>query len=309
MRFGAHALTLRQLQYAVAIAETKSFRRAAERCHVSQPSLSAQIAELERGIGLRLFERDRRGVLVTSAGEELIERARRVLVDVEDFIDAAARHIDPLTGTLRFGIIPTLAPYLVPEVDPALRSAFPRLSLLWTEEKTSVLVERIQTGDLDAALLALEANLGDLEYEVLGKDPFLLATAKDHQLAGTTRPLKLEDLEGQRVLLLDEGHCLRDQALDLCAGAGAEELGFRATSLSTLSQMVAAGTGVTLLPALAVPVENRRGLLALRRFAEPSPHRTIVIAWRRRSALTEPLRAVTAKVRKTFMGALRRRDH
>ena len=309
MRLGSHAFTLRQLQYAVAIAETKSFRRAAERAHVSQPSLSTQIAELERAIGVRLFERDRRRVLVTPAGEELIERARRVLLDVEDFIDAARRHIEPLTGMLRLGVIPTLAPYLVPEVDPALRGAFPRLSLLWTEEKTSVLVERIQAGELDAALLALEANLGGLEYEVLGKDPFLLATPKDHQLASTTRSLKLEDLEGQRVLLLDEGHCLRDQALNLCTGAGAEELGFRATSLSTLSQMVAAGMGVTLLPALAVPVENRRGLLALRRFAEPAPHRTIVMAWRPRSAMTESLRAVAGRARKTFTGTLRRHDH
>jgi LysR family transcriptional regulator, hydrogen peroxide-inducible genes activator len=300
MRLGAHPFTLRQLQYAVAVAETKSFRRAAERAHVSQPSLSAQIAELETAIGVRLFERDRRGVLVTPAGEELIARATRVLLDVEDLQDAAKRHIDPLTGTLRIGVIPTLAPYLVPEVDPALRATFDRLTLLWTEDKTPVLVDRIQLGELDAALMALEANLGDLEYEVLGKDPFLLATAKNHRLAGSAKSVRLEDLEGERVLLLDEGHCLRDQALDLCSGAGAEELGFRATSLSTLSQMVASGTGVTLLPKLAAPVENRRGLLSLRRFGNPAPHRTIVLAWRRRSALSESLKQVAARARIAF---------
>src|SRR5512144_3206800 len=138
-RFGAHPLSLRQLQYVVAVSETRSFRRAAERCLVSQPSLSAQIAELEGVLNVRLFERDRRRVLLTPAGADIVDRARQVLIAVEDLQEAARRHIDPLAGTLRLGVIPTLAPYLLPDIDPALRKAYPRLALIWTEDKTDVL--------------------------------------------------------------------------------------------------------------------------------------------------------------------------
>jgi LysR family hydrogen peroxide-inducible transcriptional activator len=293
-------LTLRQLQYVVAVADAKSFRRAAERCHVSQPSLSAQVAELEGALGVRLFERDRRRVLLTPAGEELVGRARRVLLEAEDLTEVAKRHVDPLAGTLRVGVIPTIGPYLLPAIDPALRKAFPRLALLWTEDKTPVLVQRLERGELDAAFLALEADLGDLEHEVVGRDPFVLATAKDHRLAQGSRPVRVDDLRDEHVLLLDEGHCFRNQALDLCAKAGIEEMGFRATSLATLAQMTAAGSGITLLPELAVEVENRRGQLAIRPFGKPIPQRTIVLAWRRRSALAESLRAIAAQARTAF---------
>jgi LysR family hydrogen peroxide-inducible transcriptional activator len=225
-----------------------------------------------------------------------------VLLEAEDLSEAARRHVDPLAGTLRLGIIPTIGPYLLPEIDPALRGAFPRLTLLWTEDKTSVLVQRIECGELDAAFLALEADLGDLEHEVVGRDPFVLATAKDHRLAHGSRPVRVDDLSDEHVLLLDEGHCFRDQALDLCSKAGAEEMGFRATSLATLAQMTAAGSGVTLLPELAVEVENRRGQLAIRPFSKPVPHRTIVLAWRRRSALADSLHAVAGRARAAFEG-------
>src|SRR5437899_2391798 len=188
MRLGAHPLTVRQLQYVVAVAETRSFRRAAESCFVSQPSLSAQIADLEGALNVKLFERDRRGVLLTAAGAELVERARRVLVDLEDLLEAARHHVDPLAGTLRVGVIPTIGPYLLPEIDPALRKAYLRLRLLWTEEKTEVLVQRIEHGELDAAFLALEADLGDLEHEVIGLDPFVLAVPEAHELARARRP-------------------------------------------------------------------------------------------------------------------------
>jgi LysR family hydrogen peroxide-inducible transcriptional activator len=293
-------LTLRQLQYVVAVADARSFRRAAERCHVSQPSLSAQVAELEGALGVRLFERDRRRVLLTAAGEELVGRARRVLLEAEDLTEAAKRHVDPLAGTLRLGVIPTLGPYLLPTIDPALREAFPRLVLLWTEDKTAVLVQRLERGDLDAAFLALEADLGDLEYEMVGRDTFVLATAKGHRLAHGSRPVRVEELRDEPVLLLDEGHCFRNQALELCSKGGAQELGFRATSLATLAQMTAAGSGITLLPELAVEVENRRGQLAIRPFSKPSPQRTVVLAWRRRSALADSLRAVAARARAAY---------
>lgn len=300
MRYTTLPLTLRQLQYVVAVAETKSFRRAAERCHVSQPSLSAQVAELEASLDVRLFERNRKTVMTTPAGEALLVRAHRVLLDAEDLAETARRFVDPLTGALRIGVIPTIGPYLLPVIDPALRAAFPRLTLVWTEEKTEVLVERIKRGELDAALVALEAELGDLEHFVIGRDPFVLAVAERHPLARTSRSVRLSDLENEEALLLDDGHCFRDQTLKLCAFAGAKELGFRATSLPTLAHMVAAGNAITLLPRLALEVENRNALLAIRPFAEPVPFRTVVLAYRRQAAMIEALRAVTETARLAF---------
>lgn len=291
-------MTLRQLQYVVAVAEARSFSRAAAICHVSQPSLSAQIAEVESSLDVRLFERARSGVLVTPAGEVLVERARRVLVEARDLVQAALRFVDPLAGSLRVGVIPTVAPYLLPEIMPPLREAFPRLTLLWTEEKTDELVARLGRGELDAALVALEADLGDLEHQVLFRDPFVVALPKEHRLAKGKAPLRLEDLAGEQVLLLDDGHCFRDQTLALCARARVEEADFRATSLPTLVQMVTAGVGVTLLPRLAVPAESGRANLALRPLPSTAPGRTIALAWRRRSPFVDALRALAASMRK-----------
>lgn len=302
-QFAPFPLTLRQLQYVVAVAEARSFRRAAEVCHVSQPSLSAQVAELESALGARLFDRDKRRVVLTPAGEALVPRARRVLLEAEDLLESARRHTDPLAGTLRIGVIPTVGPYLLPEVDPALRAAFPRLQLLWLEDKTDALVQRVQRGELDAALLALEAELGDLEYVPIGSDRFMLAVPTRHPLARKRGPVRMDALRGEHVLLLDEGHCFREQALELCAKAGVDEIGFRATSLSTLAQMAAAGSGITLLPEIAVELENRRGLLAVRPLCEPVPHRTIVLAFRRRSGLHDALCAIADKARVAFEAA------
>src|SRR5688500_2580150 len=162
MKLAPHPFTLRQLQYAVAIADSLSFRKAAERCHVSQPSLSAQLAQLEDVLGLRLFERDRRRVLVTAAARELLERARLILRESDDLVELARRSSDPLSGTLRIGVIPTISPYLLPRLTIPIRSSFPRLNLLWQEDKTEVLLQSLDTGTLDAALLALEANVGDV---------------------------------------------------------------------------------------------------------------------------------------------------
>ena len=292
-----HAFSLRQLQYAVAVAETRGFRSAAERCHVSQPSLSAQVAQLEAVLGVRIFERDRRRVLVTPAGEALLVHARRVLAEADDLGAAAARAGDPLSGTLRVGVIPTISPYLLPEAVPALRRRFPRLVVLWIEEKTSVLLEEVREGRLEAVLLAQVPGMDDLERELVAEDPFVLAGPPGHPLLRARRPAKVADLEGERVLLLEDGHCFRDQALAICSAGGAQEVGFRATSLPTLTQMVAVGAGITLLPALAVDVENRRGELALRPFAPPRPSRTLVLAWRRQCPRGEALRSVAATIR------------
>jgi LysR family hydrogen peroxide-inducible transcriptional activator len=297
MRGSPYPLSLRQLQYLVAVAEARSFRRAAEACHVSQPSLSAQVAEAERALGVRLFERDRRRVLVTAAGEALLERARRVLVEADDLLEAARRHGDPLSGTLRIGVIPTVGPYLLPRATPALRKALPGLLVLWEEDRTATLVRRVTAGELDAALLAREADLGDLVQAELARDPFVLATPRGHPLARGAGPLRPAELRGERVLLLDDGHCLRDQALEVCDKAHAQELGFRATSLPTLVQMVASGAGVTLLPRVAVEAEARHADVVIRPFTRPEPGRTLVLAWRRGSAAEVALRAVVKAIR------------
>jgi LysR family transcriptional regulator, hydrogen peroxide-inducible genes activator len=297
MRSAPHPVTLRQLQYLVAVADTRSFRRAAERCRVSQPSLSAQVAEAERALGVRFFERDRRRVIVTAAGEVLIERARRVLLEADDLVDEARRVTDPLAGTLRLGVLPTIGPYLLPAVAPALRRAFPKLLLVWSEERTAELVSRVAAGDLDGALVARESSLGDLVLAPLGVDPFVLAASRSHPLARSSAPVSLGSLGGEQVLLLDDGHCLREQALAVCSEAAAEELAFRATSLSTLVEMVASGVGVTLLPRIAARAEERRTDIRMRPFADPAPGRTLVLAWRRGSAVEPALRAVADAIR------------
>ena len=295
--------TLRQLQYAVAVAEALSFRRAAERCRVAQPSLSSQVAELEAALGVQLFERDRRRVLVTTAGQEVIERARRLLRDAGDLVEAASRGRDPLSGALRVGVIPTIAPYLLPVASPALRAAFPALTLLWTEERTATLVQGLEAGELDAALLALEAELGAVEKAVVGRDPFVLAGRPGDPLLRGRGAIEVGALRGATVLLLEDGHCFREQALDVCARARAQELEFRATSLPTLAQMVASGLGVTLLPKMAVATEAARAGLRVRPFEkEKGPARTIALAWRRGAAIGEALGAVAGVIRGAYPG-------
>ncbi len=291
------ALTLRQLQYAVAVAETRNFRRAAERCAVSQPALSAQLAALETTLGARLFERGRGGVLITTAGADLVARARRVLLEVADLSAAAERHRDPRAGTLRIGVIPTIGPYVLPLAAPRLRAAFPRASFVWVEDKTDVLLDRLAHGELEGALLARVAGVEPFAQTEVGVDRFVLALPPGHGLARGKSPVKPTDLAGELVLLLDDGHCFRDQALAYCAGAGAQELGYRATSLPTLVQMVAGGAGVTLLPEIAVEAERAHADLTIRNFAPREPARTVVFAWRANSPVAATLEKVAEVVR------------
>lgn len=303
MRPGPYPFTLRQLQYAVAVAESLSFRKAAEHCHVSQPALSAQLAQTEEMLGVPIFERDRRRVLVTAAGREIIARARCVLRDSDDLVEVASCNADPLSGTLRIGVIPTISPYLLPRLVSALREAYPHLITLWVEDKTGVLIEGLETGTLDAALLALEADIGDVERETIGPDAFVLATPKGHPLGDKVSPVKSRELQDVRVLLLDEGHCFREQALVFCSHAKARELEFRATSISTLAQVVAGGGGVTLLPEIAVVTEVKRAELSIRRFTQPEPKRTIALVWRKRSPLGPALRQLATTARTAYEDA------
>lgn len=300
MNLAPHPFTLRQLQYAVAVEKFLSFRVAAEQCRVSQPSLSAQIAELEAALGARLFERDRRRVLVTTAGHELLERARTILRNADDLLELSRRTTDPLAGTLRMGVIPTISPYLLPRVSAGIREAYPRLNLLWVEDKTEVLIRRLEAGELDGALLALEANIGHVDHEVVAFDPFVLATPRDHPLGKKKGPAESSELASANVLLLDEGHCFREQALAFCSTADARELEFRATSLPTLTQMVASGAGVTLLPEMALDVEAARADLRLRPFAEPVPGRTIALVWRPSSPLGPAMKRLAETIRVAY---------
>jgi len=303
MKLAPHPFTLRQLQYVVAVADTLSFREAAALCHVSQPALSTQLAQLEEAIGVRLFERDRRGVLPTNAGKDVVDRARRLLLDTEALVAAAKTSADPLESTLRLGIIPTVSPYLLPSVTPALRKAFPLLKAVWVEDKTANLVAALEAGTLDAALVALEAELGsELDHETVAVDPFVLATRKGDPLGQRAAPVERTELREVDVLLLDDGHCFRDQALSFCSRVKAHELEFRATSLSTLAQMVAGGSGVTLLPQLAVATEASRARLQTRAFASPAPSRTIAFVWRKRSPLGPSLHRLSKLVHEVWPG-------
>lgn len=290
-------LSLRQLQYVVAVADTLGFRRAAERCGVSQPTLSAQVQHLEEVLGVLLFERDRRRVLLTAAGEEVVTRARRVLVETEDLVAVATRARDPFAGTFRVGVIPTIAPYFLPEVTQVLAAEYPSLRLIFREEKTADTVRDLWAGTLDAGLVALEAELGDLEHAEIQRDPFVVALPQGHRLAKKKR-IAQRDLDDEEVLLLEDGHCFRSQALAVCAKAGAREMDLRATSLATLVQMVAGSQAVTLLPELALSVENRRAQLEIRPFVPPVPCRTLALVWRPRSPFADAFRRTAATLRR-----------
>lgn len=302
-----HPVTLRQLQYVVAIAEAGSFRKAAAECRVAQPSLSAQVAQAEAALGVRLFERDRRRVAATAAGRALVEHARATLLAADELVAAARSLADPFSGTLRVGVIPTVAPYLLPEVAPALRAAFPQLTIAWVEEKTPQLVARLERGDLDAMLVALQPS-SPLPHVVLGEDRFVFAAPPGHSLSRSARAVDPRELDGERLLLLDDGHCLRDQALEVCGRGRADEAGYRATSLTTLVQMVAGGAGVTLLPTLALDVENRHRALVVRPFAPRQPGRTLALAWRRGSAREVVERAVGEALRREYARLVARRS-
>lgn len=279
-------MNLRDLHYLVALADYRHFGRAATACFVSQPTLSTQIRKLEDELGVTLVERAPRKMMLTAAGREIVERARRIVSEVEQMKEAARRTRDPEAGSVRLGMFPTLGPYLLPHVMPDLRKRFARLELLLVEEKSPVLLSRLHEGKLDAALLALPLHDDQLHAEFLFEEPFVLAVSERHALAGHAS-LSMSDLASERLLLLEDGHCLRDQALDVCQLAGASEKSeFQATSLETLRQMVAANVGVTLLPMLAVkPPVARSESIRLLPFRDSPPSRRIALAWRKSSAM------------------------
>lgn len=289
-------LSLRALGYLVALAETRHFGRAAELCFVSQPTLSAQLKKLEEQLGVQLVERGQQ-VRLTDIGARVVERARRAIEEARDIEELARTYQDPLAGELRVGLIPTVGPYLLPHIAGFLHERFPQLKLLLVEHQTHRLVEMLRSGELDVGILALPIPSDRLITRKLYSETFQVALPANHPLVRRRR-IALDDLDGESLLLLEEGHCLRDQALEACRLARVREApDFRATSLETLRQMVAAGVGITLLPSLAAePATGRKPALALRRFQAPEPSRTIAATWRPGSAREETIAHLCAAI-------------
>lgn len=282
-----------QLRAFVAVAEYRHFGSAAHRLGVSQPTLSQSLASLETGLGVNLIERSTRKVLVTEAGRELLAKALVALEAVDGFVSAAAGVGDGMVGGLRLGMIPTVAPYMLPTVLPALRSAYPDLHPHLVEDQTERLLDGLRGGLLDVAVMALPSGgVGTVEIPLFDED-FVLVVPEGHPLAGRT-DLTGDVLDELPLLLLDEGHCLRDQTLDLCRLVNASPVlgDTRATSLATVVQCVAGGLGVTLVPESAVESETARGGMATARFAEPAPGRTVGLVYRKSSGRHEDFRAL-----------------
>jgi LysR family transcriptional regulator, hydrogen peroxide-inducible genes activator len=286
-------IKLKDLRYLVAVADARHFGRAANKCFVSQPTLSAQLKKLEDYLGVQLIERQPKNVTLTEAGEQIVARARRMLEASEEVVTLARAHRDPLAGRLRLALLPTIGPYLLPRVSQPMRKGLPRLELRLYEYQTTQMLEKLEAGEIDLGILALPAIAEGFETRELYTEPFVVAVPDQHRLSKRDS-VKVDDLNGETLLLLEDGHCLRDQALEVCSQAGLhEKQDFRATSLETLRQMVATGAGITLLPELASrgAYGNARGV-AIRPFTRPAPIRRVGAVWRKTSARRAAVDAV-----------------
>ena len=292
--------TLRQLQYLKLLAQHGSFSRAAEAAHVTQPTLSAGIQELEKILGAPLVDRARSGVILTAAGEEAVKRADRILTQADDLVQAARAAGEPLAGRFRLGVIPTIAPFLLPKALPAIRAKFPKLRLFLREDLTQRLVASLKAGALDAALIALPYDTGGLDYAHVEDDELLAALPANHPATADKR-VRPEALEGDDLILLEDGHCLREHALAACGlepPKPATEESFAATSLPTLVQMVGSGLGVSFLPAMAVDAGLTEHVpITVRPLAAEHPSREIVVAWRAGSSRAREGRLLAETIR------------
>ena len=293
-------MNLRDLKYLVTVADTRHFGQAAERCFVSQPTLSGQVKKLEGELGVVLFERTRRSVELTPIGEAIVEQARNVLEQADAIKQIALSHQDPLLGSLRMGAIPTLSPYLMPLILKPLRKRYPQMKLILSEEYTDTLLTRLNHHEIDAALLATEVDNPEFESIPLFEEPFWLAHPKVHRLAGK-KEIKQTDLNGIDLMLLSEGHCFAEQAMKVCQmkdrNAQSEMADLRASSLETLLQMVAAGFGCTLVPSLALRagLAKDRGIIT-RQLELPDTYRRVSLVYRRTFPRTQALEAFSALV-------------
>ena len=291
-------LTFKQLRYFEALSREGHFGRAAELCHVSQPALSVQVRTLESGLGAPLFERGPKGVRLTAFGDGFAARVRDILRAVDDLDDLARAARGGLSGHLRLGVIPTVAPYLLPGLMRRLHRGWPGLAIDIRETTTSFLLREIVEGRLDTAIVALPVSEPGLHEEPLHEEPFVLVRSADDRGAPMPGRAALREM---RLLLLEEGHCFRDQALSFCDMDRAHSThGLDATSLSTLVQMVGAGMGVTLIPQMAVPVETRLADVAIGRFDPPAPSRSLGMIWRRTTPLGDQLTRMSATVREAL---------
>jgi LysR family transcriptional regulator, hydrogen peroxide-inducible genes activator len=286
-------MNLKDLKYLVALADTGHFGKAAARTFVSQPTLSAQLKKLEEYLGVKLVERQPKNVQLTDVGKQVVVRARRMLNEGDEIVALARNNTDPFAGKLKLALIPTIGPYLLPRVMPKLRKALPHLSLMLYEYQTEPLLKRLRDGEIDLGIMALPTAQEGVESRELYEEDFTVALPNNHALAAKST-IKVQDLKGHTLLLLEDGHCLRDQALEVCSRVDVREAeDFRATSLETLRQMVVAGLGITLLPELAVesPFGSQRGL-TIRRFNKPAPSRTVGAVWRKSSTRAPAIAAV-----------------
>lgn len=295
-------MNIRDLKYLVAVAELKHFGHAADACHVSQPTLSTQLKKLEETLGVVVIERTNRQVLLSGVGEKIVLQAKRVLNEVDELMRIADQHRDPFGGDLRLGIIPTVAPYLLSRILGPIRKRFPKLRIQLNEGQTADISARLKLGELDAIILALPLIDDQTEVRTLYREPFYFTLSTQHPLAGK-KQIAIKDLADERMLLLEDGHCLRDQALSVCDTAGAvENTNFRATSLETLRQMVCANVGTTLMPELALTKIAGVRYIPFEYAARASaPHREIGLCWRRASSRGELLEEMT-KVLRTAVG-------
>lgn len=277
-------MNLRELEYLVAVDEEQHFHRAAERCFVSQPTLSGQLKKLEEELGVLLVERTNRQVAMTQAGKAIADQARNILAEVRTIKDMASYFHDPLVGDLHVGIIPTIAPYLLPVIMPALKKQFPELKFWLYEYKTQQLLEKMKHSEMDLLILALPIEPHDFVELPLFREPFRLAVNKGEKLAKQSM-ITMGDISKQELLLLEEGHCLRGHILDACLVADVRESSqFQATSLETLRHMVGEGMGMTLIPELAVPAKTRKAdLIQYIEFSDPKPNRQVAMLYRKNS--------------------------
>ncbi len=290
-------MNLKDLKYLVALADTGHFGRAAERSFVSQPTLSAQLKKLEDYLGVKLVERQPKNAQLTEVGKQVVVRARRMLDESDEIIALGRSNTDPFAGKLKVALIPTIGPYLLPRVMQKIRKALPQLGLMLYEYQTDALLKRLRDGELDLGIVALPVLQDGLESRPLYEEAFTVALPTHHPLAAKPT-IKPQDLKGQTLLLLEDGHCLRDQALEVCSRVDVREAeDFRATSLETLRQMVVAGLGITLLPELAVesPFGSQRGM-TIRQFSKPTPSRTVGAVWRKSTTRSAAIGALCTVV-------------
>jgi LysR family hydrogen peroxide-inducible transcriptional activator len=294
-------MNLKDLKYLVALADTGHFGKAATRSFVSQPTLSAQLKKLEEYLGVKLVERQPKNVQLTDIGKQVVVRARRMLDEGDEIVALARNNTDPLAGRLKLALIPTIGPYLLPRVMQKIRKSLPHLGLMLYEHQTEPLLKRLRDGEIDLGVMALPAPNEGLESRALYEEQFTVALPIHHPLAAKSS-IKIQDLQDHTLLLLEDGHCMRDQALEVCSRIKVREAeDFRATSLETLRQMVVAGLGVTLLPELAVdsPFGSQRGL-TIRQFAKPAPTRTVGAVWRKSSTRRIAIGALCDVIERTI---------